>query len=132
MSSTNYYNTLIEVAPDCPKQQGCPALKPDTIAGVQLELLKSRPYELTSDDLLFEVHRRRSAADTGLSRDQFFAKSQACLRASPLSKQLGWGTHHDAEGKVALVGVESPEYSALQQDPAVTKVSAMRNKRANK
>lgn len=130
MKSTNYYDTLIEVAPDCPKKQGCPAPKPDTVAGLQFGLLKSQAYRLTSDDLLFEVYRLRVGPETALTRDEFFAKSQACLRASPLGKRLGWGTHHDSEGKVALFAVNSAEYRAFQQDPGVAKVFAMRNKRA--
>jgi hypothetical protein len=130
MKSTNYHNTLIEVAPDCPKATGTPALKTETVAGMQFELLNTQPYRLTSDDLLFEVYRRRNDGENALGRDEFFAKSQACLRASPLGKQLGWGTHHDDSGRVALVGVETERYRILQQDPKVIKVAAMRNKRA--
>ena len=63
------------------------------------------------------------------SREAFFAKPQACLRASPLVKQFGWGIHHDAEGRVALLAIESEAYRTLLDDPAVRKTPGMRSKR---
>lgn len=137
MHTTNYQNTLIEVAADCPADFGLPPEKADTIAGHQYSLLVDNPYRLTSDDLLYEVHRRRSTSDafpdgdpkTRKSRDEFFSKPQACLRASPLGKRFGWGTHHDSDGKIAVYSLHSPEYLRLAQDERITKVPAMRNKR---
>ena len=50
-------------------------------------------------------------ADRPAARAEFF--SRACLRSSDLGKRDGWGLHHDAEGRVALVAVDSPEYAAF-------------------
>jgi hypothetical protein len=47
-----------------------------------------------------------------------------------LGKRYGWGIHHDADGRVALVALGSDEYEALAGDPAVTQRRAMRSKRA--
>jgi Family of unknown function (DUF6157) len=63
-------------------------------------------------------------------RAVFFSKGQACLRASPLVKQYGWGVHHDAKGRVALIAAESPEYAALSASHRLTRVPGMRSSRA--
>ncbi|WP_368734350.1 DUF6157 family protein, partial [Enterobacter hormaechei] len=43
--------------------------------------------------------------------------------------QYGWGVHHDAEERIALLGMESDEYRRLLEDPAVAKVPGMRRAR---
>lgn len=135
MSSTNYYNTFIRVAPDCPAEgPECPptAEKP-TVATLQYRLMAERPYELTSDDVIFGVVAVRAGLPDGdleQERDRFFSKGQPCLRASALSKRYGWGTHHDAEGRVAVYGVGTPEYERLAADPAIRQLIAMRSSRA--
>jgi hypothetical protein len=48
---------------------------------------------------------------------------------SALAKRYGWGIHNDAEGKIALVAVESPEYEQLLNDQRTTKIKAFRSKR---
>lgn len=63
------------------------------------------------------------------ARAQFFSKGQACLRASPLTKTYGFGIHSNAEGKVALYGMETAAYEKLWADPNVKKVKAMRSSR---
>jgi hypothetical protein len=123
--TTNARDTLITPSSDSPVSRGTVPEKPGTIAAVQLALL-ARPYAMTSDDLLFETHRARGG---GKTREGFFATPQACLRASPLVKQFGWGIHHDAEGRIAAYGVETPEYRALIDDAAVAKTPGMRSKR---
>lgn len=133
--TTNYVDTFIAVAADCPVDVS--TVPPDsrgvkTIARLQFELLTEHPYRFTSDDVLFEVAARRhhvSDADRADARVAFFSKDHACLRASPLSKRYGWGTHHDGEGRVALVAVESHEYSALLADSTLTQLQAMRSRR---
>ncbi len=130
--STNYANTFVATAPDCPAMRSEPPGKPDTIAGLQYALLRDRPYALTSDDLLFEVHARRAGlgeAERDRERAAFFAKPQACLRASPLVKRHGFGIHHDREGRVAAYGIETDAYQRLASDPALTVVAGMRNRR---
>ena len=130
--STDYSDTLITASTDCPVEQGAVPGKAGTFAAFQHALL-AEPYRLTSDDLLFEVHAIRNAVPQDAraeARAALFAKPQACLRASPLVKQFGWGLHHDAGGRVARVAVESADYARLLADPAVTKVPGMRSKRA--
>lgn len=132
MGSTNQTNTFIAVAPDCPAREAQIPAKPDSVAGLQYAMLRNRPYRLTSDDLLFTVHARRNGT-VGTSaatddRAEFFARSQACLRTSPLPKRYGWGIHYDADGRVAIYGVETREYRELLNRSELKQVSAMRNR----
>lgn len=136
MGSTNYRGTLIRVAEDCPvevAEQPPVSERSPSVAALQYALLSEHPYELSSDDLLFEVYATRQSVppeERAQAREAFFAKSQACLRASPLGKRYGWGTHHDTEGRVALVPLGSERYQELASDPSVTQLQAMRSKRA--
>lgn len=136
MATTNYFDTLIEVAEDCPRASAeVPPVRggQKSVANLQFELLAERPYELTSDDVIFAVYAIRkgiAAPDLEAARENFFAKGQPCLRASPLTKRYGWGVHSNDEGKIALVGVESEAYQRLVADPSVTKIKAMRSRRA--
>jgi hypothetical protein len=125
MKSTNYRDTLITASPDSPVSAGTIPEKPGTVAAVQHALMVE-PYAMTSDDLIFAAYRERGGDK---DRAEFFAKPQACLRASPLVKQFGWGVHHDGEGRIALLGMESAEYRRLLDDPAVAKTPGMRRKR---
>lgn len=133
MHTTNYRETFITVSPDTKAEVGTVPAKEGSIAQLQHGLLAATPYALTSDDLLFEVHALRNGvaeADRAEARTVFFSKPQACLRASPLVKQFGWGLHHDAEGRVALIGMESDDYRALGQRADVKSVPGIRSKRA--
>lgn len=136
MGSTNYTGTLIQVADDCPVDKaerppvsgGAP-----TVAALQYALISAHPYELTSDDVLFEVYAARKsipARERSEAREAFFAKDQACLRSSPLGKRYGWGIHHNADSRIALVPLGSDTYQALAADPAVKQLKALRSKRA--
>jgi hypothetical protein len=53
------------------------------------------------------------------------------MRASPLTKRYGWGVHHDAQGRMSLLALESEEYArfASGEVPGVELVAAMRSKR---
>lgn len=135
MGTTNYTNTFIQVAEDCPVQlaQEPPAGKAPTVAELQYRLIAEHPYELTSDDILFEVYAlRNEIAEEGKpeARAAFFAKGQPCLRSSPLGKRYGWGVHHDAESRVALVPLGTEQYRTLAEDTSVKQTRAMRSKRA--
>ncbi|QIM19556.1 hypothetical protein G7066_15000 [Leucobacter coleopterorum] len=136
MGTTNYISTFIQVAEDCPEldaQEPPLGSKAPSIAELQYQLISEHPYELTSDDVLFEVHAIRKGIPAEKKREEreaFFAKSQACLRASPLGKRYGWGVHSDAAGRVALVPLGSNEYRALAEDASVKQLRAMRSKRA--
>ncbi len=131
--TTNYAGAFITVAGDCPVTDGVTPAKADSVAGVQLSLLLAAPYALTSDELLFAVYALRKGAkecDLAEARKAFFAKPQACLRASPLVKSHGWGLHHNALGHVAAYPMGSARYAELAADPALKVVAGIRSKRA--
>lgn len=135
MKTTNYYNTFIQIAEDCPAGKAeVPPLKGDkkTVANLQFEMISKNPYKYTSDDVLFSIYAiKNDLAETELEpeRNRFFSKGQACLRSSPLGKRYGWGIHHNQEGKVALYAVESEEYQRFAGDEKLTQTRAMRTKR---
>ena len=133
--TTNYFNTFISVAEDCPATTGEAPLnkagKP-TIAAMQLEMIKSHPYQFTSDDVIFEVFATRNQIpeeDQSSARKIYFSKGQACLRTSPLTKRYGWGVHSNAEGKIAVYPVESAEYQKFAMDKRLNHTFAMRSRR---
>ena len=132
MGSTNRTNTFITVAPDCRANHAEIPAKPESVAGLQYAMLHDQPYRLTSDDLLFAVHARRNGivdpAAMTEAREAFFARSQACLRTSPLAKRYGWGMHYDADGRVAIYGVETRAYRDFRGRADLKQVSAMRNR----
>lgn len=135
MKTTNYHNTLIEIADDSPTGAAVipPERKQSTVARRQFEILAEAPYRYTSDDVIFAVHANRAGIpeeDLPAARERFFSKGQPCLRASPLARHYGWGIHHDAEGCVALVPAGSEEYDRLAADPATNRIKAMRSRRA--
>lgn len=136
MGSTNYTNTFIQVADDCPvasAEQPPITGKALTVAALQYALLTEHPYEFTSDDVLFEVHATRHGipeADRAAAREAFFATSQACLRSSPLAKRYGWGIHHSSENKIALIPLGTDDYAKLAAKPEVSQTTALRSKRA--
>lgn len=135
MESTNYFNTLIEIAEDCPIRYGdMPPVRGEkkSIANLQFDLLYDHPYKYTSDDILFTVFAMRkeiAKADMEEERQRYFSKGQPCFRASPLTKRYGWGIHANAEGKIAMIASDSPAYQQLLQDDSVMKKKAMRSKR---
>ncbi|SFO98804.1 hypothetical protein SAMN05428949_7079 [Chitinophaga sp. YR627] len=134
MKTTNYYNTFIEVADDCPvKAAEVPPVRGEkTIANIEFELLVDNPYEFTSDDVLFHVHaakRQLRTQEFDVEREQFFSKGQACFRSSPLTKRYGWGAHFDADGRMAIYAVESDEYQQFAKDRSLKQVKAMRSKK---
>lgn len=132
--STNYYNTFIEVAEDTKATGGTipPVKDKRTVAEMQFQLIDKNPYVFTSDDVLFKVSAERSELredEYEAARAHFFAKGQACLRASPLSKTYGFGIHADKDGRIALVGMETEEYQRFLSDNSVKKLKAMKSAR---
>lgn len=132
--TTNYVNTLIEVAEDCPVSRAQIPIekKEKTIASIQYEKLIKHPYQYSSDDIIFECYVIKndiSEHEKQKEREKFFSKGQPCLRCSPLAKKYGFGFHHNSEGKVAMIPVESKEYQTLLNDSSITKTKAMRSKR---
>ena len=133
MHSINYTDTFIAVSEDCRAEFGTIPDKPGTIAALQYRLLAEAPYGMTSDDLLVAVTGTRRAIpqdDWPALRAEIFAKPQACLRASPLVKTYGWGLHHDAQGRVALVARETAEYGRRVSEEALTRLRGMRSRKA--
>lgn len=130
--TTNYENTFIEIAEDCPAKMGeVPPVKGDvkTVANLQFDMIIDNPYKFTSDDVLFHVYAVRNdvkKVDLKEAREQFFSKGQPCFRASPLTKRYGWGLHNDADGKIALYASETSEYKKLSKDKKLKIVKAMR------
>ncbi|GIH46576.1 hypothetical protein SAMN05421833_10371 [Microbispora rosea] len=142
----NYYSTLIAVADDCPvtaaEVPGGRGGRP-TVAVFQYELISGAPYGLTQEDVLFETWLRRQDLPADLTaerraelRKEFFSRSQACLRASPLPKKHGWGLLFDQDGRIALCPMESEEYRRLVdgaqagQDGGVRVLKALRSRRS--
>jgi hypothetical protein len=132
----NYYDTLIEVAEDCPAAEG---QVPQERGGrktkpvVEYELLAEHPYMYTEEDIAFAVYavlRDIPKPSWPKEREKFLRKGHPHLRVSALAKRYGWGIHNNAEGKVALIAVESPEYKRLVKDPRTTKLKAFRSTRA--
>ena len=133
--TTNYENTFIAVADDSPAISGeVPPVKGDTktVANITFEMVNKNPYKFTSDDVLFHVYAERkdlTESELEEARKQFFSKGQACMRASPLTKRYGWGIHNDENGKIALYGMETPEYQKFLKDENLKVVKAMRSSR---
>lgn len=125
--STNYRSTLITVAEDCPVVEATPPDRAGSVARLQYEMLRDAPYSLTSDDLLLAVDTARFG---DIDAAEWAAKPRACLRASPLVKRHGFGLHHDAHGRIALVPLGSETYARLLADPDVRKRPGMRSRRA--
>ncbi|MEV4298147.1 DUF6157 family protein [Microbispora rosea] len=142
----NYYSTLIAVADDCPvtaaEVPGGRGGRP-TVAVLQYELISGAPYGLTQEDVLFETWLRRQDLPADLPaerraelRKEFFSRSQACLRASPLPKKHGWGLLFDQDGRIALCPMESEEYRRLVdgaqagRDGGVRVLKALRSRRS--
>ena len=132
----NYYDTLIEVAEDCPAREAqVPQARgaKKTKAEVEYELLAKHPYEYTEEDIAFEMYavlHNIPKAIWPTERKKFLSKGHPHLRVSALAKRYGWGIHNNAEGKIALVAVESPKYKRLMKDRRTTKVKAFRSTRA--
>jgi hypothetical protein len=142
----NYYRTLIAVADDCPVTSSVvPAERGGkvTVAVLQYGMVADSPHVHTQEDVLFETWLKRQdmpknqpKAEIARLRAEFFAKPQACLRASPLPKKYGFGLLFDQQGRVALCPMESTEYRRIVGGGAdggangVQILKAMRSKRA--
>jgi len=119
MERVDYTDTFIAVADDSPTTEA--TVPPSTaanpsVAARTFQMVAEHPYRYTSGDVIFAVFADRRGIpeqERSAAREKFYAKSQACLRSSPLGKRYGWGIHADADGRIALVGVDSPEYAEL-------------------
>jgi hypothetical protein len=132
--TTNYINTFIEVAGDCPVSHAeTPSEKKiKTLAELQYDKIIKNPYRYTSDDIIFDCYALKNDIAENEKEEakiHFFSKGQPCLRSSPLAKRYGFGIHHNQEGKVAIFPVESKEYQNFLNDDSIKKVKAMRSKK---
>jgi len=131
--STNYSDTFIEIADDCPATNGeIPPLKGNakSVANMQFDIVSKNPYKFTSDDVFFQVFADRidlAESEYEESRKQFFSKGQPCFRASPLTKRYGWGVHSDKDGKIAIYGFGTEQYNNLVNDKSLATVKAMKS-----
>ncbi|KUJ60438.1 hypothetical protein AR687_17790 [Flavobacteriaceae bacterium CRH] len=133
--TTNYQNTFIEAAVDSPATHGeIPPTKGEnkTVANIEFEMISKNPYKYSSDEVLFQVFADKNDLTKSAykeAREQFFSKGQACFRASPLTKRYGWGIHNDENGKIALYGLNTPQYEKFSKDENLKIVKAMRSSR---
>lgn len=132
----NYISTLIAVAEDCPVTESRVPPRNDakpTIAAEHYRLLSEHPYTLTSEDVIFQVYADKQGIPRSgrpAAREAYFSVGRACMRTSPLPKTYGWGLHSDADGRLALVGMETEEYRLLASGvDGATVVKAMRSSR---
>ncbi len=139
-ATASYIDTFIQIAPDSKATQAVvPVAKGDKKPQhlIQYELLTAAPYTYNHEELIFAVYVRHKGIDEAIVADQhdelwdeLFQKGHPCMRASALTKSYGWGAHYNAEGKIALYAVESPEYQRFLAPDSPTKVlNAMRSKR---
>jgi len=131
----NYYDTLIEVADDCPaKLAEVPQARggKKTKAVIEYEILLKHPYSHTEEDIAFETYAVLHNVPKDIrskERKKFLSKGHLHLRVSALAKRYGWGIHNNVAGKIALVASESSRYKELLDDPHTRKVKAFRSVR---
>ena len=127
-------NILITPAPDCPSPQASPPplrAKPSR-ANIEFDILKNAPYVIDHKTFSYQVHVQMAAISgkPPLTFDAFHQKGQPCMRASPLTKRLGWAAHYDRDGRLALIDPQGPAFTVLAADPELPQRAALRNRRA--
>ncbi len=133
--TTNYKNTFIAVADDCPVSSAeIPPVKANklTVANLQFDMLIKNPYQYTSDDVVFNVFATKNEitkSNYKTARTDFFSKGQPCMRCSPLTKRYGWAVHCNNDNKMALIPLGTKEYDVLLNDKTLQVVKAMKSKK---
>ncbi|MCF7624565.1 MULTISPECIES: DUF6157 family protein [Bacillaceae] len=131
----SYKNTLITISEDSKVSSAkVPVIKNSklTIAYIEHDLINNNPYKFTQEDVQFKTYliiNQLESENAAELREQFFSKSKACFRASPLVKNYGWGIHYNNQGKVAIYDVNSEMYNQLLKQDDITKLKGMRSKR---
>ena len=131
----SYKNTLITISEDSKVTSAkVPVIKNEkpTVAYIEHDLINNNPYEFTQEDVQFKTYLIKNqieAENAAELREQFFSKSKACFRASPLVKNYGWGIHYNNQGKIAIYDVNSEMYNQLLKQDDITKLKGMRSKR---
>ena len=114
MKTTNYFNTFIEVAEDCPvriaeRPTGKNGNK--TVAVLEYELISNNPYRYTSDDVLFVVFAEKNSIPNDnfdLERQKFF-----------LNHKLVYALHHwqnDMVGGFIMMGKERSPFMVWEPE----------------
>ncbi|MEW5553515.1 DUF6157 family protein [Peribacillus frigoritolerans] len=131
----SYKNTLITISEDSKVSSAkVPVIKNEkpTIAYIEHDVINNNPYKFTQEDVQFKTYlikNQMEAENAAELREQFFSKSKACFRASPLVKNYGWGIHYNNQGKIAIYDVNSEMYNQLLKQDDITKLKGMRSKR---
>ncbi|MGG3556497.1 DUF6157 family protein [Peribacillus frigoritolerans] len=131
----SYKNTLITISEDSKVSSAkVPVFRNEkpTIAYIEHDLINNNPYKFTQEDVQFKkylIKNQMEAENAAELREQFFSKSKACFRASPLVKNYGWGIHYNNQGKIAIYDVNSEMYNQLLKQDDITKLKGMRSKR---
>ncbi|MDF1489896.1 DUF6157 family protein [Tessaracoccus sp. HF-7] len=117
MGSTNYANTFIQVAEDCPVTQAeVPPTRGNTptVASLQYDLIAADPYRRTSDDVLFEVYALRQ----GIPEEE-----QADARAAFFAKTRPASGRHRSANATAGASITTPMRASpwWRVNPSVTK-----------
>ena len=120
MELVDYVSTFICVAPDSAAVSGVPPRTdggPPTVASAMYDMLSSAPpYTYRSSDVIFTVWADRNAVPADVRPEvwpTFFSGPHTCLRSSDLGQRYGWGIHANADGRLAVYAVGTPEYAAL-------------------
>src|SRR5436189_6270629 len=104
----NYFDTLIEVADDCPTKKAQVPLarggkKPKAV--IEYEIIVKHPYSHTEEDIAFETY----AVLPNIPKDIWAKERKTCLskvhphlRVSALAKPYGWGIQNNVSPTVAL------------------------------
>ncbi|OCA87617.1 hypothetical protein A8F94_07090 [Bacillus sp. FJAT-27225] len=131
-----YKNTFIVKSEDCELKEAVipgPRNGKPTIASIEYEIISSSPYQFSQEDVQFQTYAAKNQLQDSPNleelREQFFAKSRACFRASPLVKKYGWGIHYNEDGLIALYNSGSDEYQTFLRDGIVKILKGMRSKR---
>lgn len=127
----SYKNTLITISEDSKVSSAkVPVIKNEkpTIAYIEHDVINNNPYKFTQEDVQFKTYLTKNqmeAENSAELREQFFSKSKACFRASPLVKNYGWGIHYNNQGKIAIFDVNSEMYNQLLKQDDITKLKGM-------
>lgn len=125
---------LITPAPDCPVTlaETPPFRAKPSRANIEYHLLVRAPYSLDHHAFSHAVHRAMAEVGGKVAQtfEQFHARGQPCMRASPLTKRYGWAAHYDGAGRLALVDPASDAFARLAADQDLPQAQAMRSKRA--
>ncbi len=112
--NTHHRNTLAAIVTTVLRRNGIvPSPKGGKATVAVLEYrLSERPLPIntcakgrTSSNFIWrevEISDEERKARGDEIRVELFARSHACMRASPLTKSYGWGAHYDEDGRLAI------------------------------